>query len=370
MASESPAITTAQVGPWTVQTNRPGETPESIIERHTPKPEGAEDAPEPTEEEKASAAASELGKLGGKAAAKAKAKAAKEAAKEAKNAEAESEAKAAPESDETEAESEPEPEKPLGKPRDDPRARMLEATRKESEAKKALAEERERHSREMEEIRAEIRSLREARETRERPEESAPERPKELKKPTPEEFDDYEKYLDARDDFNRRQWTEENEKRSRHAEVNKALQSAHEKFKTAIEDVWETIKPTVGRLNPTFNLPPGAQETGGNWIANFLFFNPESARSLALHLHEHPDELQRLSTLTSPHAVSRELGRIEARIEAATTDTSVEVEPKVPKAAPPVKPVSGAPYVASGSEEYRKGMTLDEYARKWKPAKR
>lgn len=374
MASESPAITTAQVGHWKIQTND-GSTPEALAERHAPKPDV--DTPEPTEEDKVSTAASELGKLGGKAAAKAKAKAAKEVRKAERAAATEQASKSENVGDsddekaseqEAGASSEAKDEKPLGKPRDDPRARMLEATRKESEAKKALAEERERHAEEMREIREEIRALRESRERPavEREADAAPDRPRELKKPTPEEFDDYEKYLDARDDYNRRSWVEEQEKKSRANEVNKALQTAHEKFKAAIEDVWPTIKETVGRLNPTFNMPPGAPESGGNWIANFLFFNPENARALALYLHEHEDELQRLAALTSPHAVSRELGKIEARIEAAATDTSPVVEPQVPKAAPPVKPVSGAPSIAAGSG-YRQGMSLDEYARIWKP---
>jgi hypothetical protein len=88
-----------------------------------------------------------------------------------------------------------------------------------------------------------------------------------------------------------------------------------------------------------------------------------------LHLSEHPDELQRIAALTTPRAVSREMAKIEARLEAATTGDPSSKREEVSRAAPPVKPVAGKPYVTE-SGEYREGMTLDEYAKIWKKQNR
>jgi hypothetical protein len=83
-----------------------------------------------------------------------------------------------------------------------------------------------------------------------------------------------------------------------------------------------------------------------------------------LHFTEHPEDLQRIAALSTPRAVSREMAKLEARLEAATSGNSSKRE-DVSRAAPPVKPVTGKPYVSEG-EEYRPGMSLDEYARIWR----
>ena len=54
------------------------------------------------------------------------------------------------------------------------------------------------------------------------------------------------------------------------------------------------------------------------------------------------------------------MAKIEARLEAVTTDTGPKSE-AVSKAAPPVKPVSGAPYIADSEDVYRPGMGFDEF---------
>lgn len=364
MASESPVIST-NVGGWTVETNS-GQSAEAISANLLPD--------EQKEEPDPSKAASELGKLGGKASAKARAKA-EEAAKkadqlaleaesepekpeiEAKEAESEGEAEA-----EVEAEQE-KPEKPLGKPRDDPRARMLEATRKEAEAKRALAAERAERERERQEIaqlRADLEALK-----RGKPAEEPQAAPKPSGKPNADDFDSYEAYLDARDEWNRKQYQEETEKRQRQSETDRQLDEMFGKFIEATSEIAETIKDTVGQLQSSWQLKPGERETARNWLANELLlaptdYSPEMARALALHLHEHPDDLQRIVTLKSPRAVTRELTSLVTRLEAATAGTSPEPEKPVSKAPPPIKPVSGASYVAE-SDGPKPGESFDSW---------
>jgi hypothetical protein len=70
-----------------------------------------------------------------------------------------------------------------------------------------------------------------------------------------------------------------------------------------------------------------------------------------LYLEEHPDALQRIAALSNPRAVSREMAKLEARLESAAAGTRAKPDKEeVSKAAPPVTPVTGTPYVAEGGE--------------------
>jgi hypothetical protein len=346
-------LTTATVGGFTVTSN--SGISEAQLERDL----------KPKSDDAASRAGSELGKRGGKAAAEKRA--AEKSDLKAEQTEPDDkpepvEAKAEPE-EKSEAKAE-EPEKPpeekKGDPRHDPKARMLEATRKEAEAKRALAAERE------------ARTALEARlEALERSGKPAPaEQPKRDPdaKPTPDGFDSYEEYLDARDAYNRKSWEAETRQRSQAEQVDRAIGEQKRRFAEVTVPNLEKYSEEVLSLQTEFQIPEGAKPTGANWIANELFFSPESAPTLMLHLTEHPEELQRIAALTSPRAVSREMAKIEARLEAATTATSPERE-DVSRAAPPVRPVTGKPYVTE-SDEWKPGMNLDDYSRIWNKQKR
>ena len=87
------------------------------------------------------------------------------------------------------------------------------------------------------------------------------------------------------------------------------------------------------------------------------------------YFEEHGDEFQRIAALTNPRAVSREMAKIEARLESATAGDSTKRDEDVSRAAPPVRPVTGKPYVTE-SGEWKPGMTLDDYAPIWKKSNR
>jgi len=109
---------------------------------------------------------------------------------------------------------------------------------------------------------------------------------------------------------------------------------------------------------------PREPSSAPNWIANELVFSPEHAPALMLHFTEHPEELQRIAALSTPRAVSREMAKLEARLEAATAGDSARRDDDVSRAAPPVRPVTGKPYVSEATE-YRPGMSLDDYSKVW-----
>jgi hypothetical protein len=354
-------VVTAEVNGFTVSTN--SGVSESQLRQNL----------KPKADEAASQAGKELGKRGGEAAAKAReAKAAEESEEKPeakpikpippKKEAAEPEKVEAKPAEEEKAEPEEKPEEAppekdkRGDPRHDPKARMLEATRKEAEAKRALAVEREKASA----LEARLNAL----ERQTGLAKAEPEAKREGNgKPTPQDFDTYEDYLDARDSYNRSQWEAETQRRAQADAVDRALENHIGKFRQATVGHVDQYSDDVLNLKTEFQLSPGERPTGENWLANELVFSPESAPALMLHFTEHPEDLQRIAALTSPRAVSREMAKLEARLESATAGNSSERE-VVSRAAPPVRPVAGKPYVTE-SDEYREGMTLDEYAKVW-----
>ena len=373
--SESGVVTT-QVNGFTVTSNS-GASEEQI--RANLKGKVAEGA---------STAGRELGKLGAKAAAekraeaKAKAEEEPEAEKEQEpekpaaegdqskgtttqpkakpepeeEPEKEPEAKAEAEA-EPEKEPEPEPEPPKPNPRHDPIARMREATRKEAEAKRALAEERQQRTA----LEARLAAI-ELRIPREAPAQPGPPKWNGQSKPSPDGFETYEEYLDARDEWNKFQWESGVYQRIQQSAAQRAIEAQRMKFRDVAAPQIDQYSEDVLSLRTEFQLGEGERPSGENWVANELFFSPESAPALMLHFTAHPQDLQRIAALTTPREVSREMAKLETRLEAAAAGNSSEREPAVSRAAPPVRPVTGRPYVTE-STGYRPGMSLDEYAR-------
>jgi len=278
--------------------------------------------------------------------------------------ETEPEEKAASE-EESEDESLPEKEK-LGKPKHDPRARVQQAV-----AQKNAAE------RERDEALAAVNELRSRLERLEKgeppePRTAPPPGRQAAQKPKAEDFDDYEAYLDARDEYREarlvERFQEHEAQRSQATEADRALGYAINRYSEAVRDTAGDWSEDVQSLVAEFQLPEGATPDASNWMANELVFNPEAAPSLGLYLSEHPDEFQAIASLSTPRDVSRAMAKLEARLELATTGTRPERVAKS-KAAPPIKPVSGAPFVGEGEPGPKPGESFDSWYARTKPGK-
>ncbi len=335
MPEETVISTVANEG-FSVSSN--SETEDQIREnlKSDEKPKDGEPPdPKKEEEERVSKAGAELGKKGGEAAAKKRASEAKE------KDEKETKAKA------KEGE-EGKDEKPVGKPRDDPRARMQEATRKESEAKRQLIAEREeraRVERRLAEVERRTSTPDERRQAEKQGDESRPPEPPD--KPKPEDFEDFDKYLDARDDWNRRQWRAQAAARDQAMVLQERLSSHVGAFKKQIDEaaaaapgLHERISEQVGDLQPTFTLPRNVAPSAANWIADELVLSPESAVAVMLHFSENPEDLERIASLRTHREVTRAMAALATKLEPAETDVERKVE--VSKAKPPVKSVAGS----------------------------
>lgn len=317
--------------------------------------------PEPTEEEKASEAAAELGKRGGKATAEKRA--------------AEEESKEEPAVDEGQAEEEESPsEKAIkaleeqeedkakrheGQPKFDPRARVQEATRK-------LADERDRN-RALEDRLARLEAR--AGGAPEPVAEAAPE------KPVPQGFATYEEYVEALTDWK----TDEKikvltEKAQKRAAIDAQTASTVDKVTRFNERITEAtqadpqmlekVDPEILEMRPTFLLPPNIPPQAENDIAQALFVSKHSA-ALMMHLSQNPTELRELRSLPDTAAVMLAMGALEARVTGqptpAPTPKPAPGPVAVSQAKPPVRPISGSPQRTE--EDVDDDTPLDEHIR-------
>lgn len=259
-------------------------------------------------------------------------------------------------------------EKPLGKPRDDPRARMLEATRKEAEAKRAAAA----LQAERDALKAELDRVRSVPAPQERinwhptvVSEDAPPDPKNFRS----EAEYAQAYIDHRAAQQARTIVQ--------AELQRAAQAARQQqfeqefhemaskhvegFKSAMDKQIKADPGFVEKLSPdvlglSSSLEPSVQTiSADNVIADEIILSGENAPALSLYLSEHPDEFQRLRALPTYQEVQVEMRILAKSLKGAATAGTVP-KGEVSKAKPPVRPVTGSPHAVTDLDE----MAADE----------
>lgn len=132
-------------------------------------------------------------------------------------------------------------------------------------------------------------------------------------------------------------------------------QAYGDRVRAAQADPDFTIDDRLLSLIPADFLPPGVPLAAEHVIAQEIMTS-EVAPALLRHLSEHPDEFAALRALDSPLAISRAMGRLEARLDTSQTPnkpvvkttTSAPTPPKTlgTKSAEPVDDVQAA--LASG----------------------
>ena len=324
-------VSTISEGGYTVSSNT--ETPEQVkaILSDGKEPE------KPSESE----AAAVLGKKGGEAAAAKRSEAAKEA-----KAEKEAEQEARSEPDKPAAED----EKPLGKPRDDPRARMLEATRKEAEAKREAQRERA----ERERLAARLAEL----ERGQKPAEAPKAAPSDDAEPQEGDFEDYRDYVKAVARHEYRQAAKEAAKQAHEKAYREGITEAVNSFTKRMDEA-EAKDPEYNakvahiavEFCPSFKAKAQGIPLAPIHVITDEIINSEHAPALTLHLAEHPEEFQRLQALRSPLEVQLAMAKLEARMEYESKRSDAAPQATAPKAVPsqakpPLRPVNGSPHTA------------------------
>jgi hypothetical protein len=239
---------------------------------------------------------------------------------------------------------------------------MLEATRKEAEAKREAQRQAARAA-ELE------RKLQEIERAKEKPEE----KPEPKGRPKVEDFEDFDSYLDARDKHNREEWqreeTEKAQERAAREHATKVVQyieHATNTYKSAIAeaggpDFLARQSQSVLGLSPSYLLDEGEKPGADNILADEIIRAGKKAPALLQHLTEHDDDLQRILALRSKDDVRVEARLIVKGLSAATAGTSAK--PRVSQAPPPVRPVTGVPHTASDEPDAEKD-DYDTYVRK------
>ena len=292
--------------------------------------------PIPDKEEKpksaTSKAASELGKLGGKAAAKAKAE--REEAEEAKptpKPKAET-----PDEGEPDEEEDDQPEVQRSRAAE----RVKQATREAAELKREKAK-----------LLAENEELRKARPAAPAPQpqpEARPEAKEAPQKPNRENFQDWDEYFDARDEWVISEF-------SRKQAIESAQKAEREQVIGTVKTFQEAIAETIAEDPEFWDKVPEIHDTTP--LGSLIVRAGSKAPGILTYLGEHPKEYARLSRLTDPYELIDGLGAIKGRIEAqregATSgDTSSEERPgsnpEFSKAKPPARPPAGSPHIVTG----------------------
>lgn len=330
------------------------ETAEQITESLKPEPaaeETTEEQPHP-KDPKLSKAASKLGKAGGEATA------AKRAEAQEAEAEGTSEAEAAKKRTADEI-----AKAGRGQKKQLASERVEEATLEAAEIKRQLKAERA----ERERLAGEL--------ARERAAKAKPaeEHPKAAADPEPkaEDFDSYEQYVkaaarwEARQEWNERQKVSAEEARvaASHQNITKAVESFQgrmDEHAKADPTIKERTAALAASLQPSFTLAKDQQLGPLNVIADEII-RSEQAPTLMLHLAEHQDDLQRIASLRTPWEISREMAKLETRLEVATPGTPTP-KPEVSQARPPVRPVTGSPHTAN-AEPDPDSSSFDEHLR-------
>lgn len=268
-----------------------------------------------------------------------------------------------PETPEIEA---PEPvevvDPPKPKPRNDPRARVEQATAKEAEAKRerdAVKAERDRLAAENLELKARVAPKPEPK-VEPKPAATDPE-------PSVEQFDTYEKFVDAKARWAARQeWDSREQARQKH-DVQQRHEHAQREIERTFGERWSKAladDPTLpDRVNPVLTttlrvgaLPEGQAATFDNFLVEQIFRSAHP-KDLALHLSD-PATYQRYATL-HPIEVLGELAFFHRSLGAASPAAPA---PKaiVSHAKPPIQPL-GTSHIAADPDEISDDLSVDEH---------
>ena len=223
-------------------------------------------------------------------------------------------------------------------PRRNPIARVEQATHEASVAK----QQRDEIWRRYEEAQAELAKLRGTAKPDDTP------KPVIEGKPKVDDFESYDEYTEALTDWKIEQREKQAAEARQAAEYEKSVNDRVKTFQERIgqhlqsnPDFWEKVSPDVVQLRPLSTLTDAERQQASplNALAEH-FIRSEHGPALMMYFTEHPDEIQRVATL-HPSTFWVELGRIEGRLNAASTATAPQSTAS--KARPPVRPVTGSP---------------------------
>lgn len=211
---------------------------------------------------------------------------------------------------------------------------------------------KERHAREMAEIRQEIANLRTQAPSGKRLDEAS-QSVVENEEPKEEAYESHADYVRALAKWTYAEEKAKDQQKSKEAQVVDEYKSRIDAHKARVAEFRKSTPEFVQVVNDfieehgDMSFSPGLEES---------ILESDVGPQIILELAKRPDELNRINRL-SVVAASREVGKIEERINARK---SVSPETKTTKAPPPPNPLSGKP--DSGSKSiYSSELSQEEY---------
>jgi len=216
----------------------------------------------------------------------------------------------------------------------------------ESKPKSRRARKVARLQKELSEAREQISTL----ETRLQDSAPAPAEAKEA--PDPDQFDDWEKYADAKADW---------------LAAEKIAEAAPAPdTKRMAPDSWGEVTDKYEDFSEVVYAPTNTFFTGP--VCDQLISMADEGAELAYYLGKHPEEAKRIALVQGETAVARELGKLQATLSKpkgngsqAPTDGAANVAPTISNAPPPITPTEGggaqgrqADLNSADPEEYRR----------------
>jgi len=169
-----------------------------------------------------------------------------------------------------------------------------------------------------------------------------PQKDKTEQPPERGQFEDYESFMEAKAAYAGRRAAEEFRQTSeRESAARAAAEKAAQTAKSFQEKVAEKYPDLPDRIDAIGHIPMPAGMTDAIATSDF---GPD----ILNHFAENPKDFERIAAL-EPHAALREIGKLEARLEAAAKKHEPVKEAKPSQAPAPIKPVGGT--AASADDE-------------------
>lgn len=163
-------------------------------------------------------------------------------------------------------------------------------------------------------------------------------------KPTPDQFQDYETYLEALADYKADQKFAELTQKQKDAERQSKYQSEVERQNERKADMIQTGE----RKYDDFEEVVGSAKAEISEPAFLAILEAENSADIVYHLAKNPAEAERIAAL-SPYAQAKEIGKLEDKLTNKPT--------KLSNAPPPTTPVKGANSIVKSIED----MSIAEY---------
>lgn len=211
---------------------------------------------------------------------------------------------------------------------------------------------KERHRRELDEIRQEIASLKSQESRGQRQEEP---KSKPSGKPDPETFEGtHAEYLEALTDWKLKDWQTAELARSKEAQAKDAYKSLAEKHSERVQKFKEQ-NPDYDRIVEDFVDEHG--DVAFSLGLQQAILESEEGPALIKELLSKPEEFARINAM-SPFAVAREIGRMEARFAKQDLTPKTVIKTNAPK---PPTPINGKSASAVRKSLYDKDISFEDY---------